>query len=75
VDPDALARQVTGRTHEPDRGVQPGRQAGIQPAGRPGPPKWNRIEHRLCSAILMNRRGRPLASHEVIVELIGATTT
>jgi hypothetical protein len=37
--------------------------------------KWNRIEHRLFSAISMNWRGRPLTSHEVIVELIGATTT
>jgi hypothetical protein len=41
----------------------------------PGTSKWNRIEHRLFSAISMNWRGRPLASHEVIVELIGATTT
>jgi hypothetical protein len=41
----------------------------------PGTSKWNRIEHRLCSAISMNWRGRPLESHEVIVELIGATTT
>jgi hypothetical protein len=41
----------------------------------PGTSKWNRIEHRLCSAISMNWRGRPLVSHEVIVELIGATTT
>jgi hypothetical protein len=37
--------------------------------------KWNRIEHRLFSAISMNWQGRPLTSHEVIVELIGATTT
>jgi hypothetical protein len=37
----------------------------------PGTSKWNRIEHRLCSAISMNWRGRPLTSHEVIVELIG----
>jgi hypothetical protein len=37
--------------------------------------QWNRIEHRLFSAISMNWRGRPLVSHEVIVELIGATTT
>ena len=37
--------------------------------------KWNRIEHRLFSAISMNWRGWPLTSHEVIVELIGATTT
>jgi hypothetical protein len=41
----------------------------------PGTSKWNRIEHRLFSAISMNGRGRPLTSHEVIVELIGATTT
>jgi len=37
--------------------------------------RWNRIKHRLVSAISMNWRGRPLTSHEVIVELIGATTT
>jgi Rhodopirellula transposase DDE domain len=41
----------------------------------PGTSKWNRIEHRLFSAISMSWRGRPLESHEVIVELIGATTT
>jgi transposase len=41
----------------------------------PGTSKWNRIEHRLFSYITMNWRGRPLISHEVILELIGATTT
>jgi len=41
----------------------------------PGTSKWNKIEHRLFSHITMNWRGRPLISHEVIVELIGATTT
>jgi len=41
----------------------------------PGTSKWNKIEHRLFSAITMNWRGRPLTSHEVIVELIAATTT
>src|SRR5215213_2243638 len=41
----------------------------------PGTSKWNKIEHRLFSAISINWRGRPLVSHEVIVELIGATTT
>jgi transposase len=41
----------------------------------PGTSKWNRIEHRLFSAISMNWRGRPLTSHRVIVELIAATTT
>jgi hypothetical protein len=41
----------------------------------PGTSKWNTIEHRLLSHISMNWRGRSLVSHEVIVELIGATTT
>ena len=41
----------------------------------PGTSKWNKIEHRLFSHISMNWRGRPLISHEVIVELIAATTT
>jgi hypothetical protein len=41
----------------------------------PGTSKWNRIEHRLWSAVSMNWRGRPLVSHEVVVDLIGATTT
>jgi hypothetical protein len=41
----------------------------------PGTSKWNKIEHRLFAHISMNWRGRPLISHEVIVELIGATTT
>jgi hypothetical protein len=41
----------------------------------PGTSKWNRIEHRLFSAITMNWRGRPLQTHEVVVETIAATTT
>ena len=41
----------------------------------PGTSKWNKIEHRLFSNITMNWRGRPLTSHEVVVELIAATTT
>jgi len=41
----------------------------------PGTSKWNRIEHRLFSHISMNWRGRPLTSHEVVVDLIAATTT
>jgi hypothetical protein len=41
----------------------------------PGTSKWNTIEHRLFSAITMNWRGRPLASHQVIVNSIAATTT
>jgi len=41
----------------------------------PGTSKWNRIEHRLFSFITQNWRGKPLVSHEVIVNLIAATTT
>ena len=41
----------------------------------PGTSKWNRIEHRLFSHITMNWRGKPLVTHEVIVNLIAATTT
>jgi transposase len=41
----------------------------------PGTSKWNKIEHRLFSHITMNWRGRPLSSHEVIVQTIAATTT
>ena len=41
----------------------------------PGTSKWNKIEHRLFSFITMNWRGRPLVSHEVVVNLIASTTT
>jgi transposase len=41
----------------------------------PGTSKWNKIEHRLFSQITMNWRGRPLTSHQVIVDLISSTTT
>jgi hypothetical protein len=41
----------------------------------PGTSKWNKIEHGLFSHITMNWRGRPLTSHEVIVNSIAATTT
>jgi hypothetical protein len=41
----------------------------------PGTSKWNKIEHRLFSRITMNWRGRPLASHDVIVNSIAAVTT
>ena len=41
----------------------------------PAPRKWNKVEHRLFSHITMNWRGRPLTSHQVIVEPIAATTT
>ncbi|MFC8835743.1 ISAzo13 family transposase [Streptomyces griseoincarnatus] len=41
----------------------------------PGTSKWNKIEHRLFSQITMNWRGRPLTSHEVVVNTIASTTT
>lgn len=41
----------------------------------PGTSKWNKIEHRLFAHIQMNWRGRPLTSHEVIINTIAATTT
>jgi hypothetical protein len=41
----------------------------------PGTSKWNRIEHRLFAFITQNWRGKPQVSHQVIVQLIGATTT
>src|SRR5947209_11568997 len=37
--------------------------------------KWNKIEHRLFSFISTNWRGKPLISHEVIINLITGTTT
>jgi hypothetical protein len=41
----------------------------------PGTSKWNKIEHRMFCHITENWRGRPLIDHEVIVQLIGSTTT
>ncbi len=41
----------------------------------PGTSKWNKIEHRMFSHITQNWRGRPLVSHDVIINLIANTTT
>src|SRR6516162_8853379 len=41
----------------------------------PGTSKWNRIEHRLFAFITQNWRGKPLLTHQVIIQLIAATTT
>ncbi len=41
----------------------------------PGTSKWNRIEHRMFAFISQNWRGKPLLSHQVIVQLIAATKT
>jgi hypothetical protein len=37
--------------------------------------EWSEIEHRLFSFITRNWRGKPLLTHQVIVNLICATTT
>lgn len=41
----------------------------------PGTSKWNKIEHRMFCHITANWRGRPLISRQVVVNLIGNTTT
>lgn len=41
----------------------------------PGTSKWNKIEHRLFAFISKNWSGRPLENYEIIVNLIGNTTT
>jgi hypothetical protein len=41
----------------------------------PGTSKWNKIEHRMFSFITQNWRGKPLVSHQAIVNLIAGTTT
>jgi hypothetical protein len=41
----------------------------------PGTSKWNKVEHRLFCFITQNWRGRPLVSHQAIVNLIAGTTT
>jgi hypothetical protein len=41
----------------------------------PGTSKWNKIEHKMFSYITQNWRGRPLISHEVIIQLIANTKT
>jgi hypothetical protein len=41
----------------------------------PGTSKWNKIEHRMFSYVSLNWRGKPLESLQVIIDLIGSTTT
>jgi hypothetical protein len=41
----------------------------------PATSKWNKIEHRLFSFISLNWRAKPLASLEVVLELLSHTTT
>jgi hypothetical protein len=53
--------------------VRPGLELSVRHLP-PGTSKWNKIEHRLFSYISQNWRGKPLVSHEVIVNLIASTT-
>lgn len=41
----------------------------------PGTSKWNKIEHRLFCHVTRNWRGQPLETYEIVVSLIGSTTT
>ena len=41
----------------------------------PGTSKWNRIEHRLFAFVTQNWRGKPLLTHQVMIQLIASTTT
>ena len=41
----------------------------------PGTSKWNKIEHRLFCHVTRNWQGQPLTDYEVVVNLIGSTTT
>jgi transposase len=41
----------------------------------PGTSKWNKIEHRLFCHVTRNWQGQPLETLEIVVSLIGATTT
>lgn len=41
----------------------------------PGTSKWNQIEHRLFCHVTRNWQGQPLETNEIVVNLIGSTTT
>ena len=41
----------------------------------PGTSKWNKIEHRMFCHITENWRGKPLISHDIIINLIASTAT
>src|SRR4051812_9677781 len=60
----------SGSTHGVTRAGMPTK--GLSPNSRV---RWNRIEHRLFAFITQNWRGKPLLTHQVIVQLIASTTT
>ena len=41
----------------------------------PGTSRWNTTEHRMFAATTMSWHGRPLETHEVVVQTIAATTS
>jgi len=55
--------------------LRPGSACRCTSVTPPGTSKWNKIEHRLFSIITQNWRGKPLISHEMIINLIAATKT
>ena len=77
-----LRRRRLQRLHEPGLEGGAGRAGRRRPGwrspsatSRPAPRKWNKIEHRLFCHITRTWRARPLTSHEVIIDTIGASTT
>ena len=69
----ADAKVMEGRRH-PDRDAR-FRYIAAQAKEQPGTSKWNKIGHRLFSQITIAWRGRPLTSHDVIIDTIAAVTT
>ena len=69
----ADAKVMEGRRH-PDRDAR-FRYIAAQAKEQPGTSKWNKIGHRLFSQITIAGRGRPLTSHDVIIDTIAAVTT
>lgn len=62
---------VEGRTRPPGCPVGAGHHGLPLPRGTS---EWNRVEHSPWADVSMNWRGEPLAAHEVVSSLIGATT-
>ena len=69
----ALAERMNGTVINADS-AQVYREIRVLSA-RPTPEEMRGIEHRLFAYISQNWRGKPLVSHQVIIQLIGATTT
>jgi len=76
-------KRLAGKPHEPFERADGGRAKARPPPTLPGTKglspnnrvRWNRIEHRLFAFITQNWSGKPLLTHQVIVQLIASTTT